>query len=91
MEPAWIDPGRSTWASADAAFLRAELLVAALGARGLFVVDERVKALKPVFNSGDRIRDVLPVGGDLYVITTNCSARTEGPSNDRLLRLSRAR
>jgi glucose/arabinose dehydrogenase len=67
-----------------------ELLVAALGARGLFVVDELAKALKPVFSSGDRIRDVLPVGRDPYVITTNRSPRAEGHSNDRLLRLSLA-
>jgi glucose/arabinose dehydrogenase len=91
MEPAWIESGRNTWAPAGAAFLDNELLVAALGARGLFVVDERAKALKPVFSSGDRIRNVLPVGRDLYVITTNRSPRAEGPSNDRLLRLSLAR
>lgn len=88
MEPAWIESGRSTWAPAGAAFAGNELLVAALGARGLFVVDEGTKALKPVFSSGDRIRGVLPVGRDLYLITTNRSPRGEGPSKDRLLRLS---
>jgi hypothetical protein len=31
---------------------------------------------------------VLPVGRDLYVFTTNRSPRGEGPSKDRLLRLS---
>jgi glucose/arabinose dehydrogenase len=65
--------------------------VAALGARGLFVVDEGTKSLKPVFSSGERIRDVLPAGRDLYVITTNRSLRAEGPSKDRLLRLSPGR
>ncbi|MHC6226354.1 PQQ-dependent sugar dehydrogenase [Pseudomonas sp. X10] len=88
MEPAWIESARGTWAPAGAAFAGNELLVAALGARGLFVVDEEAKALKPVFSSGDRIRGVLPMGRDLYVITTNRSPRGEGPSKDRLLRLS---
>ncbi|UVH60633.1 sorbosone dehydrogenase family protein [Variovorax paradoxus] len=88
MEPAWIESGRSTWAPAGAAFAGNELLVAALGARGLFVVDEGAKALKLVFSSSDRIRGVLPVGRDLYLITTNRSPRGAGPSKDRLLRLS---
>jgi glucose/arabinose dehydrogenase len=52
------------------------------------VMDEGAIALKRVFSSGDRIRDVLPVARDLYVITTNRSPRGEGPSKDRLLRLS---
>jgi hypothetical protein len=39
--------------------------VAALGARGLFVVDEGTKSLKPVFSSGERIRDVLPAARPL--------------------------
>ncbi len=91
MESAWIESARSTWAPAGAAFAGNELLVAALGARGLFVVEERAKALKLVFSSGDRIRGVLPVGRDLYLITTNRSPRGEGPSEDRLLRLSLGR
>lgn len=88
MEPAWIESGRSTWAPAGAAFAGNELLVAALGSRELLVVDEGAKALRRVFSSGDRIRGVLPAGSDLYVITTNRSPRAEGPSRDRLLRLS---
>lgn len=91
MQPAWIESGRSTWAPAGAAFAGSELLVAALGARALLVVDERAQAVRPVFSSGDRIRDVLPAGQYLYVITTNRSPRAEGPSKDRLLRLSLTR
>jgi hypothetical protein len=45
-------------------------------------------ALEFVFSSNERFRDVLPVGRDLYVITTNRSPRGDGPSSDRLLRLS---
>lgn len=91
MEPAWIESGRSTWAPAGAAFAGNELLVAALGSRELLVVDEGSRTLKRVFSSGDRIRDVLPVGRDLYVVTTNRSPRAEGPSKDRLLRLTLVR
>lgn len=87
MEPAWLESGRSTWAPAGIAFVGKELLVAALGARGLFVADESAKTLKPLFSSGDRVRGVLPVGRELYVFTTNRSPRGEGPSKDRLLRL----
>lgn len=42
-----------------------------------------------MFTSGDRLRDVMPVGQDIYVITTNRSPRAQGPSKgDRLLKLS---
>ena len=66
-----------------------ELFVAALAGRGLYALDGVGGVLKPVFASGDRFRDVLPVGRDLYVITTNRSPRARGPSEGhRLLRLS---
>ncbi|MEB3081546.1 sorbosone dehydrogenase family protein [Pseudomonas aeruginosa] len=88
MEPAWLDSGRSTWAPSGASFAGDELLIAALGMRGLYVVDEAAGTLREVFSSGDRIRDLLPDGRDLYLISTNRSPRAEGPSRDRLLRLS---
>lgn len=91
IEPAWIESGRSTWAPAGAAFAGNELLVAALGSHELLVVNEGARTLKRVFASGDRIRGVLPVGRDLYVITTNRSPRGDGPSKDQLLRLSSGR
>jgi hypothetical protein len=66
--------------------------VTALAARGLYVLDQASNALRPLFASGDRLRAVLPVGADLYVITTNRSPRAQGPSSgDRLLRLSPVR
>lgn len=89
METAWLHSGGNTWAPSGLAFSGGELLVAALGQRGLLVYDEAAGTLRPVFNSGDRLRQVLPAGQDLYVITTNRSPRAEGPSQDRLLRLSR--
>lgn len=88
MAPAWIESGQDTWAPSGAAFSGKVLWVSALGARGLLAVDPATRTLKTVFSSGDRIRDVLPVGRDLYVITSNRSPRGEGPSKDRLLKLS---
>lgn len=88
MEPPLLDSGNDTWAPSGIAFAGRELLVTALAARGLYVFDEAARALKLVFANGDRLRDVLPVDRNLYVITTNRSPRAEGPSRDRLLRLS---
>jgi glucose/arabinose dehydrogenase len=89
MDAPVLHSGSDTWAPSGIAFAGTELLVTALRGRGLYVFDEAARAMKLVFTSEDRFRDVLPVGGDLYVITTNRSPRAQGPSNDRLLRLSR--
>jgi glucose/arabinose dehydrogenase len=88
MQTPVLQSGSDTWAPSGAAFAGKELLVAALGARGLYAFDPAAGNLKLVFTSGDRLRDVLPAGRDLYVITTNRSPRAQGPSRDRLLRLS---
>jgi glucose/arabinose dehydrogenase len=80
----------ATWAPSGIAFYRGRLLVTALAARGLFAYDDARNVLEPAFSSGDRLRDVLPVGDDLYVITTNTSPRAARPEGgDRLLKLSR--
>ncbi len=88
METARLNSGNRTWAPSGAAFAGSELLVAALGAQGLYVFDEQAHELKPVFMNGERMRDVLPVDEAIYLITTNRSPRGEGPSDDRLLRLT---
>lgn len=88
MTAPWIQSGSRTWAPSGATFAGPELLIAALGAQGLFVVDEAARTLKPVVSTGERYRDVEAMGGDLWVITTNRSPRGEGPSPDRLLRLT---
>jgi glucose/arabinose dehydrogenase len=89
MEPAWLESGRDTWAPSGATFFQDELLVAALGTSGLLSIDSQRREIASVYKSGDRIRDVLAVNDDLYLLTTNRSPRAEGPSKDRLLRLSR--
>ena len=89
MEAPVLHSGNDTWAPSGIAFAGKELLVTALAARGLYVFDEAAGALNRVFTSGDRLRDVMPVGRDLYVITTNRSPRSSGPAKgDKLLRLS---
>ncbi|MDO5632390.1 MAG: sorbosone dehydrogenase family protein [Paracoccus sp. (in: a-proteobacteria)] len=91
MEPPFIHSGRTTWAPSGIAFAGDELLVTALRGSGLLVMDRDKRALTPVADTGERYRQVLPVGDDLYVITTNRSPRGSGPSQDRLLRLSPSR
>lgn len=90
METPFAHSGSSTWAQSGVAFAGNELLVAALQGRGLYVLDRESRDLKPVFDTAERYRQVLPVGSDLYVITTNRSPRGQGPSQDKLLRISPA-
>lgn len=90
MEMPFIHSGRSTWAQSGIAFAGGELLVAALQGRGLYVLDRANLTLEPVFETGERYRQVLPVDDDLYVITTYRSPRGQGPSSDSLIRLSPA-
>jgi glucose/arabinose dehydrogenase len=89
MESPVIHSGHETWAPSGTAFHGTDLLVTALRGNGLYALDKEAGALKPVFTSRDRFRDVLSVGHHLYVITTNRSPRAQGPSKgDRLMRLS---
>jgi glucose/arabinose dehydrogenase len=91
MESPMIHSGNETWAPSGTTFHGTDFLVTALRGNGLYALDKVAGALKPVFTSRDRFRDVLPVGDDLYVITTNRSPRAQGPSKgDRLMRLSRS-
>lgn len=88
MKTAWLNSGSQTWAPSGATFAGNYLLVAALGARGLYVFDNQQKNLRQIFSSGDRLRDVLATDTAIYVITTNRSPRSEGPSADKLLKLT---
>ncbi|MDK1388532.1 sorbosone dehydrogenase family protein [Sinorhizobium sp. 8-89] len=88
METAHLHSGNDTWAPSGITFRGDELLVATLVGRGIYVLDERANDLKPIYASGDRFRDVLSIGDDIYAITTNRSPRGEGPSDDHLIKLS---
>lgn len=88
MKTAWLNSGSQTWAPSGATFAGNNLLVAALGAKGLYVFDNVQKNLRLIFSSGDRLRDVLATDTAIYVITTNRSPRSEGPSADKLLKLT---
>ena len=78
--------GSDTWAPSGLAWRGDDLLLAGLRAEGVLSVslDGAVSTYHP---TGERIRDVLVVGDDVYVITTNRSPRREGDSDDRLIRL----
>ncbi|WP_342636684.1 PQQ-dependent sugar dehydrogenase [Rhizobium leguminosarum] len=69
MEGPLLHSGNNTWAPSGIAFAGDELLVSALVGKGLYVFDAAENSLKPIFTSGDRLRDVLPVGQDIYVVT----------------------
>ena len=87
-----IHSGNSTWAPSGIAFHQGRLMVTALAARALLAYRPGATSLERVFSSGDRLRDVLPVDGDLYLITTNTSPRARSSAGgDRLLRLTPAR
>lgn len=88
MEQPILGSGGVTWAPSGIAFNGRELLVTALGARKLFAFDEQAGMIRPIFRSGERYRDVMTVGDDIFVITTNRSPRAEGVSKDRFLKLS---
>ena len=75
MEAPFLHSGRPTWAPSGVAFAGNDLLVAALQEGGLLVLDRANRRLVSFFDGGERYRQVLPVGGDLYVITTNRSPR----------------
>lgn len=88
METAYLNSGSDTWAPSGIAFRGDELLVATLVGEGVYVLNEQADNLKPIFASGERFRDVLSIGSDLYAITTNRSPRGDGPSDDHLIKLS---
>lgn len=88
MEPPFAHSASTTWAPSGIAFARDELLVTALRGQELLVMDRKGRSLIPVADTDERYRQVLPVGDAIYVITTNRSPRGDGPSQDRLLRLT---
>jgi glucose/arabinose dehydrogenase len=88
--PPVVHSGSDTWAPSGIAFSDGKLLVAALAARALYGSDSSDPSLELLFTSGERYRDVIAVGSDLYVITTNRSPRASGPSRDRLIKLTPA-
>lgn len=88
MQAPFVQSGNVTWAPSGIAFAGSDLLVTALATRGLYLLSPNTRALELIFSSGDRLRMVMPAGDYLYLITTNRSPRGEGPSRDRLLKLS---
>ena len=87
-----VHSGNSTWAPSGIAFHQGRLMVTALAARALLAYRPGATSLERGFSSGDRLRDVLSVDGDLYLITTNTSPRARSSDGgDRLLRLTPAR
>ena len=87
MTAPFLHSGGATWAPSGIAVHDGQLLVAALAGQSVLAVQDG--AVTPFFDLGERVRDIESLNGDLYVITTNRSPRGSGPSDDRLIRLSR--
>ncbi|MFJ8001753.1 PQQ-dependent sugar dehydrogenase [Streptomyces sp. NPDC096310] len=92
MEPAFLGSGSDTWAPSGISFAGDELVVAALAAQILYVMDHDARRMDPLFSSGERARAVLPYQNGIYVTSTNTSPRAteEAESVDRLLWISAA-
>lgn len=78
--------GRGTWAPSGLAWDGTRLLLAGLRAESVLSVTSHGEVTE-AFGIGERIRDVLVVGDEIFVITTNRSPRRDGTSRDRLIRL----
>lgn len=87
MEPSYLGSGSETWAPSGIAFAGDDLVVAALAAQILYVMNDEEQTMDPLFSSGERARAVLPYQDGIYVTSTNTSPRApEGSESvDRLL------
>lgn len=89
MEKPLLHSGNETWAPSGITFFENHLFIAGLRGQSLYVFNEVAASLDVVFTSNERLRNVYPYNGDMYVITTNTSPRADNPGeNDRLFRLS---
>lgn len=89
MEKPLLHSGNDTWAPSGITFFENHLFIAGLRGQSLYVYNESAGSLDVVFTSNERLRNVSPFEGDLYVITTNTSPRAGNPGeDDRLLKLS---
>ncbi len=89
MEKALLHSGNDTWAPSGVTFFEDHLFIAGLKGQSLYVYNEAASSLDVIFTSNERLRNVYPFEGDLYVITTNTSPRAGNPGeDDRLLKLS---
>ncbi|RBW68661.1 sorbosone dehydrogenase family protein [Bacillus taeanensis] len=80
-----LHSGNETWAPSGIAFYEDHLLVTGLKGQSLYVYNKSAGSLDPIFSSNERLRNVFPYEGDLYLITTNTSPRADNPGdNDRL-------
>ncbi|MDS9467483.1 PQQ-dependent sugar dehydrogenase [Paracoccus sp. MBLB3053] len=86
MVPPFAHSGGDTWAPSGLAWDGERMLLAGLRAEGVLSVDAAGN-VSLAMQVGERIRDVLVMGDEVYAITTNRSPRQDGVSRDRLIRL----
>lgn len=87
MEAPAAASGSTTWAPSGIAFAGDDLVIAALGAQILYVMNADDRNVERLFSSGERSRAVLPYQDGIYVTSTNTSPRASAgtESVDRLL------
>lgn len=84
-----VHSGSNTWAPSGITYFEDHLFVTGLRGQSLYVYNEAEGSLDEVFSSGERLRNVYPYDGDLYVITTDTSPRSGNPEvGDRVFRLT---
>ncbi|WP_417277633.1 PQQ-dependent sugar dehydrogenase [Celeribacter sp.] len=90
MQAPFAHSGRSTWAPSGLTSSGQGLLLAGLRAGAVLGISEtgEVTEAYGAYGAGERLRDVLVVGDEVYAITTTRSPRRDGASEDRLVRLA---
>lgn len=84
-----VHSGNDTWAPSGITYFEDYLFITGLRGQSLYVYNEESGFLDEVFSSGERLRNVYPYNGDLYVITTNISPRSGNPeAADRVFRIT---
>ncbi|MFD1739830.1 PQQ-dependent sugar dehydrogenase [Bacillus salitolerans] len=80
--------GEDTWAPSGLAYQEGRLLVAGLAGQQIRVFDLRENESFPLYEDIGRIRDLLVVGKDLYIITNNTDGRgVPDEDDDHLLKV----
>ncbi|MDG5790169.1 PQQ-dependent sugar dehydrogenase [Evansella sp. AB-P1] len=92
IEEPLLHSADDTWAPSGITFWNGNLLAVGLRGESLYKLNEEETTLETVFTGAGRIRDVLAVDDNIYIITNNTDGRGDPrPNDDRLLRLTPAK
>lgn len=88
ITPPEVHSGSSTWAPSGLTFYDGKFVIAALRSEGLLRWTPGAGEVEVAADTGIRMRDAVVLEGVIYAITTERSPRGDGPSRDRLLRIT---